>query len=75
MSQNICINCKWAQWQMTKHLPPRVKPRKSGLCLYPLSRVAVPFIMERTVGFSETPYAAIWPDFTTPCRVWERKEQ
>jgi hypothetical protein len=70
--KNVCRNCKWAEWQMTAHKNPRPNPSKFGRCKYPLSRVAMPF-MVRMGDSGEHPSSAIWWNQVHPCRVWEPK--
>jgi hypothetical protein len=73
---NICRNCKWAEWAMTNHNPPRVNKRQYGKCLYPMDRVAVPVSIYRnlhTNPVSEASKRAIWFTDKNACRVWESK--
>lgn len=41
MSQHNCLNCKWAEWPMTKHKKPRINPSEPGCSLKP-TRVIAP---------------------------------
>lgn len=74
---NICRNCKWAEWHMTKHQPPRVNPRLPGKCAYPVTRVALPVAMLRGLhffnGIHDGMKSAVWWTDEHPCRVWEKK--
>ncbi len=34
MTEHICATCRWAEWEMTRHKPPRVNPHRLGVCNY-----------------------------------------
>jgi hypothetical protein len=36
------LNCKYAEWSMTKHDPPRINKRYGGACVYRVGPLAVP---------------------------------
>lgn len=78
MPDNVCRNCKWAQWEMTKHANPRVRKELGGKCLYPVERIALPISI--TVGMFWSHRALrdgdkrlIFHGNDEPCRVWENK--
>lgn len=46
---NSCLNCRWASWQMTAHIPPRINPNKYGDCSYRVGPLLVP----KSVDYNE----------------------
>lgn len=73
MAMNVCRNCKWAQWQMTAHNPPRVKKAAYGHCTYPVERIAIPMSLDSQARYiKESGKSAIWWTWEYQCRVWER---
>ncbi len=76
---NNCLTCRWARWETTHHKKPRINLRKSGQCLYPMTRVALPLSFR--LGYGNTVTAELleqskqWLVPTCPlenCRVWEK---
>lgn len=71
-----CRNCKFAEWQYTKHVPPLINPRKPGKC-----RFRVVFTVPAVLDANEVERAlngvysrTIWADSAHEnCPTWERK--
>lgn len=78
MSDN-CRNCAHAEWQMTAHAKPRIKPDSVGLCVCPVEKfvLVIPVSVRMAYGyqdpktrkniFSDTPYEG--------CPLWEAMEK
>lgn len=74
---NDCTNCRFAEWRMTEHNPPRINRYWPGRCLYNVPPLPLPKSIDynevhRVVGLryrqailSTTPYR--------DCPVWEAK--
>ncbi len=74
---NVCRNCKWAEWDMTAHAKPRVRKNMPAKCAYPLTRIALPMCLDaaqydisRRIADGAKPL--VWWTYETPCRVWEK---
>lgn len=70
-SPQSCTTCKWGRFEMTNHKPPRINPTRSGKCLYPEERIALPFSITKAYGFSLY-RCAVWPHLAG-CPTWEPK--
>ena len=65
-----CATCKWAQFEMTKHTPPRINSKHYGQCNWPVPAV-VP-VARSMKEFNRTHKSCIWPP-ETGCPVWEAR--
>lgn len=66
-----CSNCRWGEFTMTKHSPPRINPAVYGECRYSLPPLPlVPLCVEVKYLNKEV----IWSSYTG-CPVWAAKEK
>lgn len=77
-----CRNCKWANWQMTNHNPPRINIQAFGKCSYSVPIPSLPAVLaDNGYGPSKLDLLlngshsrAIWSDSAyVDCPVWEKK--
>lgn len=72
MADNVCRNCKWAEWQMTAHEKPRVRKNMPGRCGYPKERIALPVCLSGVQRQVDHSAVCIWFNHEEQCRVWEK---
>ncbi len=80
---NDCLNCKWAEWVMTKHKKPRINKNFYGKCLYPVNVEAIkevlPYsLLKGHISSSNLEYInnyknALWADKEVICHLKEEK--
>ncbi len=66
--KRVCVGCKWAEWQMTGGVKPRIKHNVQGSCRYPLPELLLPL----SVPFQHSlRKSGIWTDEEGDCPVRE----
>lgn len=57
---NSCLNCKWAEWAMTNHKPPRINKNKPGKCTAAFPESKIPLSIKashfRSAIWASSPY-------------------
>lgn len=67
-----CGTCKWAQFKMTNHTPPRVNPRQYGSCKWPVPQLIPLARCLTSLAPQHAHRSVIWAN-DTGCPVWESK--
>ncbi len=73
-SERCCGTCKWGEFQMTGHVPPRPKD-KAGKCNWPIPDLPLPI----SISVTAAPLSqlinkhSVWP-FDEICQTWAPKE-
>lgn len=71
---NSCGTCKWGEFQMTAHNPPRLK-NQAGICKWPVPPlIPLPISITGRYGFDSflTIRSHVWPN-EIGCLVWKQK--
>jgi hypothetical protein len=77
--KNSCLNCKFAEWKMTNHNPPRINNKLHGNCTFKtdINTVKIPpanFWVIKELERTSSSQFAIWAnDPHTNCSCWESK--
>jgi hypothetical protein len=74
---NDCLNCMYARWEMTAHVPPRINKRHVGKCWCPVENftVIIPVATARTYGYRapSTGFTIHADDPFQDCPLWKSK--
>ncbi len=66
-----CATCRWGQFEMTKHNPPRIRPCRAGTCQYDTRQIRLPLSVSYAWNRAlRKEY--IWPHYSD-CPCWEAK--
>jgi hypothetical protein len=73
MDKHTCGTCRYGyDWIMTKHTPPKINPRYSGMCSYRIPEPVWPASIPLYWRKLPTPGGVVADETNCPC--WESKE-
>ena len=80
MPNQCCGNCKYGKFQMTRHDPPRPRPKHFGYCDFPMLPNTNEFLSKIPSAADHKEILEVanrtchtWPDMGAGCPVWERR--